>query len=195
LAYGSLTSSQLANFAKWRFSSPHEAGLKAIEDPDFGPMFEDLGPIQVVEHNGHLHVVPPAAIDDRFWDIVYAWAEVRQDVGPKGESGKRGARTGRRKGTAGAPDAFYDRSEIKRVLLAWRRRETAPQQISRTSLARPGFSRTAVRRVIRLDENGAFRLGARGGLKLLGINGEFRAAPTRISLRALERSLGLEPLA
>jgi hypothetical protein len=105
------------------------------------------------------------------------------------------SKRGRRKGAAGAPDAFYDREEIKRVLRLWRDRSTAPQKISQTSLARPGFSRTAVRRVIRLDEHGAFELGSRGRLRLLGIHGEFRAAPKKVSLRALERALGLEPLA
>jgi hypothetical protein len=89
LAYGSITSSQLANLAKWGFSSPHDAALKAIEDSLFEQVFEDLGHIQVVEHNGHLHVVPPAASEDRFWDIVYAWAEVRQEVELKGKPGRR----------------------------------------------------------------------------------------------------------
>lgn len=95
----------------------------------------------------------------------------------------------------GAPDTFYKRDEVKRALVLWRGRETSPQQISQSSIARPGFPRTAVRRVIRLDEHGAFELGPRGGLRLLGINGEFRAAPEKISLRTLERALGLEPLA
>jgi hypothetical protein len=104
-------------------------------------------------------------------------------------------RTRRKKGTAGAPEGKYERDEIKRVLLAWRSRTTAPQHITKSSLARPGFSRTAVRRVIRLDEHGAFHFGPRGGLELLGISGEFRAAPARVSLRALERALGLDPLA
>jgi hypothetical protein len=104
--------------------------------------------------------------------------------------GKRAA-----KGSAGAPDALYDREEIKRALCLWRDRATSPQQISQASIARPGFSRTAVRRVIRLDEHGAFERGPRGGLRLLGIRGEFRAAPKKVSLRALERALGLTPLA
>jgi hypothetical protein len=99
------------------------------------------------------------------------------------------------KGTAGSPDALYPREEIKRALLLWRSRSTSPQQVSQSSIARPGFSRVAVRRVIRLDEHGAFELGPRGGLRLLGINGEFRAVPKKVSLRALERALGLEPLA
>jgi hypothetical protein len=110
----------------------------------------------------------------------------------------RGATSARERETrskAGAPEALYDRDEIARVLTLWRNRSTLPQAVSQSSLARGTFPRTAVRRVIRLDDNGAFQLGPRGGLRLLGINGEFRAAPKRVSLRALERALGLEPLA
>lgn len=95
---------------------------------------------------------------------------------------------------AGAPDRLYPRDEIVRVLRAWRGRYDTPQKVSARSLARPGFSRTAVRRVIRLDENGAFQLGPRGGLKWHGIDGEFRAARKLVSLRALEEALGLGSL-
>lgn len=95
---------------------------------------------------------------------------------------------------AGAPDRLYPREEIARVVRAWRARHSAPQQISPRSLARPGFSHKAVRRVIRLDDEGAFRLGPRGGLWCAGINGEFRHAHKQESLRALELALGLPPL-
>jgi hypothetical protein len=87
---------------------------------------------------------------------------------------------------AGAPERRYPRGEIARVLLARRER-----RVSQEDLARAGFSRTAVRRVIRLDRHGGFRLGPRGGF---GSNGEFRPAGREVSLRALERALGLGPL-
>jgi hypothetical protein len=88
LAYGSLTSSQLANLARWGFDSPHAAALEAIEDPRFKRVLAELGGVQVVEQNGLRYAVPSAASDDRFWDVVYAWAEVRQDAESKGESGR-----------------------------------------------------------------------------------------------------------
>ena len=108
-------------------------------------------------------------------------------IGPRGKD--RAAKAG------GSPDALYPREEIARALRGWRNRNDSPQQVSQASLARAEFSRTAVRRVIRLDEHGAFDLGQRGGLRLHGTNGEFRAAPKKVSLRALERALGLPPLA
>ena len=103
------------------------------------------------------------------------------------------ARTVVRRGR-GAPEALYPREEIVRVLHAWRGRRGAPQRITPGSLERPGFTRKAVRRVIALDAVGAFELGPRGGLKLAGINGEFRPARKLVSLRALERALGLGSL-
>jgi len=117
---------------------------------------------------------------------------VREIIAGPSAQKPRTKRAARRR--VGTPDTLYDRDEIKRVVLLWRNRETSPQQISVTSLARRGFSRAAVRRVIRLDEHHAFSLGPRGGLSLHGIDGEFRAAPRKVSLRALERALGLEPL-
>jgi hypothetical protein len=98
-----------------------------------------------------------------------------------------------RRGDPGSPDTLYDRGEIKRALELWRSRDDSPQKISQSSIARKTFPRTAVRRVIRLDEHGAFELGPSGGLRLRGIHGEFRAAPKTVSLRALERALGLKP--
>lgn len=95
----------------------------------------------------------------------------------------------------GRRDTFYAREEIARVLTLWRNRNTLPQQLTPSSLARKDFSRTAVTRVLNLDNHGAFQLGPRGGLRVYGNNGEFRAARKTESLRALERALGLEPLA
>jgi hypothetical protein len=76
VAYGSLTSSQLG--VLMRFGGPHEAALKAIEDPDFKRVFEDLGGVRVEEQNGRLYVVPlvrTSESENRVWDAVYAWAE------------------------------------------------------------------------------------------------------------------------
>jgi hypothetical protein len=95
----------------------------------------------------------------------------------------------------GKPDTRYPREEIARVLKLRRDRNTLPQQLTPTALARKGFSRTAVTRVLNLDDHGAFQLGPRGGLRVLGNNGEFRAAGKTVSLRALERGLGLDRLA
>jgi hypothetical protein len=59
-----------------RFGGPHEAALKAIEDPDFKRVFEDLGGVRVEEQNGRLYVVPSnPTSENRMWDAVYAWAE------------------------------------------------------------------------------------------------------------------------
>jgi hypothetical protein len=126
---------------------------------------------------------------------VYEEALARHDRRQAGRARRSAKQRGRknRKGV-GAPEAFYDRDEIKRAVELWRGRDSLPQEISQTSIARPGFPRTAVRRALRLDEHGAFELGPRGGLRLLGIDGEFRAAAKKVSLRALERTLGLEPL-
>jgi hypothetical protein len=95
----------------------------------------------------------------------------------------------------GKPDTRYPREEIARVLKLRRDRNTLPEQLTPTALARKGFSRVAVRRVLNLDDHGAFQLGPRGGLRVYGNNGEFRAANRTESLRGLERALGLEQLA
>jgi hypothetical protein len=58
-----------------RFGSPHDAALEAIKDPLFKRAFGDLGPVQVVEQDRRLYAVPSAPSEDRFWDVVYAWAE------------------------------------------------------------------------------------------------------------------------
>jgi hypothetical protein len=147
---------------------------------------------------------PPSALV-----VARKLGEVPPDLEPLGPFGplevvvvgdERDARTSSRKTRvtkrrAGTPETFYDRAEIRRVLVLWRGRASSPQQISQKSLARKGFSRMAVRRVIRLDEYGAFELGPRGGLRLHGIDGEFRAAPKKVSLRSLERALGLPSMA
>jgi hypothetical protein len=109
-------------------------------------------------------------------------------------SKRRDATKRRRKRSAGAKEKLYPRAEVRRVIVMWRDREHVPQQVSKSSLARRGFSRKAVQRVIRLDEGGAFRLGPRGGLQLIGMDGGFRSAPDMISLRKLERALGLDSL-
>ena len=114
---------------------------------------------------------------------------VESNPGPPAVSGPAVERRG-----VGAPQGMYPREEIVRVLRAWRGRQDGPQRVSTRSLERPGFSHKAVRRVIRLDDEGAFRLGPRGGLRCAGINGEFRPAGERVSLRALERLLGLGSL-
>jgi hypothetical protein len=103
--------------------------------------------------------------------------------------------TRKRRKRRGAPDTLYPREEITRVLKRCRDPSARPEQLTPTALAREEFSRVAVARVQRLDKAGAFRLGSRGGLRVYGNNGEFRAAGKTVSLRALERALGLEPLA
>jgi hypothetical protein len=129
--------------------------------------------------------VPVEQIELRPIEVVIAGDRRR----PPRIVSRRGRAT--RRGREGAPDRLYPSVEIARVLIAL----ADDPEHSQTSLASRALPRTAVRRVIRLDRHGAFSLGPRGGLRLLGTNGEFRAAGKEVPLRVLERVLGLEPFA
>jgi hypothetical protein len=97
----------------------------------------------------------------------------------------------RRRGEPGVDPKQYPTNTVINAIRHWRKGGDNPNQseISR----RTGLSRTAVRRIGRLDDLGAFKLGPRGGLHLLGIDGRFRAARASVSLKALEAALDLEP--
>jgi hypothetical protein len=91
LAYGSLTPSQIGELVRG-FGSPHETALEAIEDPRYKRVFDEIGGVQVVEQNGRLYAVPSSRTsEDRFWDLVYAWAE-----GKLRDADRRANRDGRR---------------------------------------------------------------------------------------------------
>lgn len=135
-------------------------------------------------------------MEDRVRGFENASNADREGLPPAGADRTAGALKpdGARGRKAGAHDKLYPRDAVARVVRAWRGRYDGPQRVSIRSLARPEFSSNAVRRVKRLDEAGAFQLGPRGGLMCVGIDKQFRHSGPKISLRELERILGLEPL-
>lgn len=90
----------------------------------------------------------------------------------------------------GAPEQDYPREQVARVLVALRNGQDTLGGLARTS----GLSVKAVRRIKRLAEHGGLELGPRGGLRCARSHGEFGHARKFVSLRELERALGLGPL-
>jgi hypothetical protein len=96
----------------------------------------------------------------------------------------------------GHPDTDYDGLAVAKVVRELKLAERngheprSPGAIAGSS--KGALSRNAVLRIERLIDEGVLDWDFRGDR--LGINGEFRATPEKISLRALERAAGLEPL-
>jgi hypothetical protein len=172
-----------------RFGSTTAAAIAAMQRPEYAEEFRNIGAQLMELPNGELAFSLAAReLEPDFWKVVVAalaWDRLDEELEQRVEESVEPAVSGK----GGVPEKRYPRDEVVRVLLARR-----AGSVSQRELARPEFPRKAVRRVIRLDEHGAFRLGPRGGLSWAGSNGEFRPAGKEVSLRALERALGLGSL-
>jgi hypothetical protein len=102
----------------------------------------------------------------------------------------------RQKGDPGAREKDFAGALVEDAVRMWKLRETHDPPTSQNAIAeRTGLSRAAVRRIVRLVAVGALEWDKKRGPRWLGIDGQFRATPSTISLRALEKAHGLVPLA
>lgn len=98
--------------------------------------------------------------------------------------------------TAGAPAKSFPGEAVEDAVRRWKLRETHTPPTSQNAIAAATMlSRPVIRRIVRLVAVNALDWDERRGKGWLGINGLFRATPSRISLRELEKAHGLEPLA
>jgi hypothetical protein len=98
--------------------------------------------------------------------------------------------------TGGAPDKDYDGLAVAKVVrelkLAGRNGQEPPSPAALSKRSNGALSDNAAKRIERLTAAGV--LDWNFDRDQLGIGGQFRTTPEKISLRALERAAGLEPL-
>jgi len=109
---------------------------------------------------------------------------------PAGGSTSNARRRRRKQVTYGKPPATYPRAAVADAVRRWREGGEKRNVAEIARLAK--LSRPLIERIGRLDDHGAFELGPRGGLWVLGTDRKFRAAAASVSIRSLEMALGLD---
>ncbi len=199
-----------------------EIAVRAVRDPRWAKEFARLGatvesgdvfvfafvgpdvqPGDIVtrprgEHEPAENVWVPERDAAAFRDLVVAAMLAGDEDGPGPATPDVGRAHGPRRSpqpktaiTYGHPAVDYSRGQIAVAVRRWRdggRKRNVSEISRRTQLSRP-----LIMRIGRLDDHGAFELGPRGGLRVLGRDGTFRAADASVSIRALEKALGLAP--
>ena len=121
---------------------------------------------------------------------VTAWEELYAELTALPGTASGPAPTALQRTPRGAPSTQYRAKDVARVVRLWADGALNQSEIA----AKTELPRTVIRRIGRLVDAGVLWFDSHGRL-LLGKGTEFRAAEETVSLRDLERDVGLKPFA
>jgi hypothetical protein len=171
-----------------------QAAVAAVRHPDYADDFARLGADILtnpdVDHIGRLR--EPHEPAEFVWfprDNEQAGRTLLIAALLEDQTGER------RKETRGTSEKGFDGRQVETAVRMWKLRGQHDPPTSQNAIAEATkLSRPAVRRIVRLVTVGALDWDEKRGRGWLGISALFRATPSTISLRALEKAHGLEPL-